>query len=274
MKTKYFILLAIAVSSFSACHKEFDSSTYAPALNIGGYNSAKEISPSNLVAYWSFDGNLLESVSNTSGIGTGISFGKGIKGGAMQGGLNAYAVHNTPNSVQNLKSFTVSCWKNMPLNSDGIVGLLDISNSTGFWGNLTIFFENGGTSEFGNLKVHVNNSGIDAWLGNYTLQKPWEKWNQITISYDQISSTFKIYVNGSKIATQIIPGYGPINFQNASKMVFGTVHFQTNPSLTTATGSQGWASYLIGQLDEVRIYNKALSDTEISSLSILEARGK
>ena len=57
-------------------------------------------------------------------------------------------------------------------------------------------------------------------------------------------------------------------------MVFGTVHFQTTPSLTSSSTRQDWASYLTGQLDEVRIYNKALSDAEISSLSKLEGRGK
>jgi hypothetical protein len=162
----------------------------------------------------------------------------------------------------------------MPLNDKGIVGLFDISNSTGFWGNLTVFFENGGSEASGNLKIHVNNNGVDGWLGNYAMTSPWGKWNQIAVSYDQGTSTFRVYVNGSKIATQVIANYGPIVFQNAGKLVFGTVHFQTTPSLTSSTGKQDWASYLVGQLDEVRIYDKALTDDEISSLQKLEGRGK
>lgn len=274
MKTKYFILLAIGALGFSSCQKDFDETSYAPALNIGGYTSAKQIAPSSLIAYWAFNGSLIDSVSSTMGVNTGTSFTAGVKGQALQGGLNAYVITNTPTAVQNLKSFTLTCWENMPLNSNGIVGLVDVSNSSAFWGNLTVFFENGGMSTSGNLKVHVNNAGVDNWLGNYVMTNPWDKWNQIVISYDQITSTYKVYVNGSKIATQVIAGNGPLLFQNASKMVFGTVHFQTNPSLTTSTSSQGWASYLTGQLDEVRIYNKALSDTEISSLAKLEGRGK
>jgi hypothetical protein len=57
-------------------------------------------------------------------------------------------------------------------------------------------------------------------------------------------------------------------------MIFGTVQFQTVPSQTSATGSQPWASYLTGQLDEVRIYNKALTDAEVNALVKLEGRGK
>lgn len=274
MKTKYIMILALGALGFSSCQKKFDPSSYAPALNIGGYTSTKQIAPSNLVAHWSFDGNLLDSVSNTAGTATGTSFTNGIKGRALQGALNGYVITNTPAAVQNLKSFTVSLWENMPLNDKGIVGLIDVANSNQFWGNLTIFFENGGTATNGNLKLHINNGGVDNWLGNYSMANPWGKWNNIAVSYDQTTSTYKIYVNGSKLATQVIPGNGPITFQNAGKMVFGTVHFQTTPSLTSATGKQDWASYLTGQLDEVRIYNKALSDEEIGSLSKLEGRGK
>jgi hypothetical protein len=57
-------------------------------------------------------------------------------------------------------------------------------------------------------------------------------------------------------------------------MVFGTLQFQTTPSLTSNTGSQSWASYNTGQTDEVRIFNTVLTGTEISSLVALQRRGK
>ncbi len=274
MKTKYFLLIAIAGLGLSSCQKKFDPTTYAPPLNIGGYTSAKQIAPTNLVAYWAFDGSYIDSVSNNVGTNAGTTFVKGVKGQSMQGALNAYVVTNTPAAVQNLKSFTLTCWQNMTLNGNGIVGLVDVSNSSSFWGNLTLFFENGGSQATGKLKLHINNGGTDNWLGNYDLASPWSKWNQIAVSYDATSSTYKVYVNGSRIAVQTITSNGPLTFQNAGKMVFGTVHFQTNPSLTSSTGKQDWASYLTGQLDEVRIFNKALSDSEISSLAKLEGRGK
>lgn len=259
----------------SACQDK--PTDYAPPLSIGGYTSAKQVAPANLVAYWAFNESLVDSVSNTSGTNTGTSFSPGIKGMALQGAINSYVIANTPQVVQNLKSFTVTSWVKTPLNANGIVGLVDISNGTKFWGNLTVFLENGGDATKGLLKIHVDNgkaTASDAWLGNYTLTSPWDKWLHTAVSFDEATSTFRVYVNGAKVATQVMAGYGPINFQNASKMVFGTVHFQTNPSLTTATGNQSWASYLQGQLDEVRIYNKALTDTDISSLQRLEAKGK
>jgi Concanavalin A-like lectin/glucanases superfamily len=268
------LALAASVIGFTSCFKKFDAKSYAPALSIGGYTSAKEVGAGSLVGYWAFDGSLVDSVSNTAGANTGTSFTPGIKGQALQGANNGYVVFNTSNTVQTLHSFTVTAWVNSPQNTNGIVGLLDIANANSFWGNLTIFFENGGTASSGNLKIHVNNNGADAWLGNYAIANPWNIWMNVAVTYDAASSTFKVFVNGSKIATQTIANFGPLTFQSASKMVFGTVQFQTSPSLTSATTSQPWASYLTGSLDEVRIYSKALSETDVNALVKLEGRGK
>ena len=269
------LLLATSLTGllFSSCYKKFDEKSYAPALNIGGYTSTKQIAPANLVGYWSFNGNLVDSVSGTTGTNTGTSFGNGVKGQAMQGAASSYVVYNTPTALQNLHSFTTTMWVNTPQNANGIVGLMDIANAGSFWGNLTIFFENGGTATSGNLKIHVNNNGADAWLGNYALPNPWNTWMNVAVTYDAASSTFKVYVNGSKIATQAQAGFGSLVFQSATKMVFGTVQFQTTPSLNGGT-TQPWANYLTGQLDEVRVYNVALAESDVSALVKLEGRGK
>lgn len=272
-KKVFFAFIAVSVF-FSSCYKKFDPDSYKPALSIGGYTSTKEIAPGNLVGYWAFDGSLIDSVSNTSGANTGTSFNNGIKGQALQGADNSYVLFDPGPAITGLQSFTVTSWVNAPLDTLGMVGLLDIANSASFWGNLTIFFENGGTADKGLLKIHVNNKGTDAWLGNYELTNPWGSWMNIAVTYDAATSTFKVFVNGSKIDTKTMENYGPLKFQNATRMVFGTVQFQTTPSLTTEAEAQDWASYLTGSLDEVRIYNSALAENDVSALVKLEGRGK
>lgn len=280
MKKKYKVfIIAIAVllsagTVLTSCTNKDGINGYAPPLTLGGYTSSKEIAPSNLIAYWAFDNSLIDSVSGASGTNAGTTFNStGIKKNSLQGAVNKYVLFDPGAAIQNLHSFTVSAWVNSALNTNGIVGLLDIANTGSFWGNLTIFFENGGTATTGVLKVHVNDNGSDAWLGNYTINNPWNNWIQVTVTYDEVSSTFKVFVNGSKIATKTMAGFGPLQFQNATKMVFGTVQFQTNPSLNGGT-TQPWASYLTGQLDEVRIYNTALSESDVNYLNKLETRGK
>ncbi len=267
------LAFATACILLSSCYKEFDPSSYAPKLSIGGYTSSKEIAPSNLVGYWSFDGSLVDSVSKTAGTNTGTSFTAGVKGQALQGADKGYVLFTPGTSITGLKSFTITFWVNSPQNTNGIVGLVNLANANSFWGNFDLFFENGATADKAVFKTHVNNNGKDAWLGNYDVPKIWGIWTSFAVTYNGVDS-FKVFVNGSRIAVSKQAGYGPLVFNNATKMVFGTVQFQTTPSLTSATGSQPWASYLTGALDEVRIYNTALSESDVSALVKLEGRGK
>jgi hypothetical protein len=271
---KLLAMLAISTLLFASCYKKFDTASYAPAFTINGVTSVAAIEPASLVGYWAFDGSLIDSVTGKVATNNGTGFTGGFKGQALQGAGGSYAITPVTSTIANLHSFTVSYWVNSPLNANGIVGMVNISNTGGFWGNLDMFFENGGNATTGYYKVHVNNNGVDAWLGNYTLNNPWNTWINFTVTYDGASSVFNVYQNGNKIATSTQAGYGPLVFQNASDIIFGTVQFQTSPSLGTAGGTQGWASYLKGSLDEVRIYNKALNADQVNAMVVLQGKGK
>lgn len=269
------ILLIASGCLLSSCYKKFDTKSYAPPLSIGGFTSTAEIGSGSLVGYWAFDGSLIDSVSKTSGTNTGTSFTKGIKGQALQGANNGYVLFNPGTSITGASSFTITFWVNSPVNTNGIVGLVNLSNTQNFWGNIDMFFENGSTADAAKMRIHITNgNGKEHWIAKDGLPAIFNNWTAMAVSYDNASSTFKYYVNGNLTVSQVDTAFGSLHFANSGPMVFGTVHFQTNPSLTSATGSQPWASYLTGQLDEVRFYNKALSDNEVSSMVKLQGRGK
>ncbi len=291
METNKNILIAglaalVMVFTISSCQKGFDAKTYAPSKPLpsyGGFSSSKDIEAGSLVAYWPFNGTLADSLSQTTGVATGTSFAKGVKEQGLQGADNGYVLSDVPAAVKSLHSFTVSTWVNMPQNTSGAVGLIDIDNNQagdpGFWGSFTIFFDNGGSATTGMLKVHVFNTtgdpkGIDAWEGAYTVDNPWNTWINISVTYDDTASTVTVYYNGVSIGTNTVAGFAPLNWAKANKMVFGTLQFQTTPSLTISTGAPGWASFLTGVMDQVRIYNKVLPATEVSALYNLEKAGR
>lgn len=277
MRLKIIATLSVAAITLgmSSCQEEFDPASYAPAVNIGGYTSSKQIATTNLIAHWAFDGSLVDSVSNTSGVNTGTSFVAGAKGQALQGGLNSYVITTPASSITSLKSFTITNWINTPPPSTGIIGLFSLSNTKEFWGNIEIFIENGSTNENGQLRIHINGGSGDKTFAANNILNLFDKWVSLAVSYDETTSIVKLYVNGSRVSSGTVTGLtGPLNFVNSGQIVFGTTQFQTTPSLTTTHGSEPWASFLTGQLDEFRIYNKALSDEEVGSLAKLEGRGK
>jgi len=92
-------------------------------------------------------------------------------------------------------------------------------------------------------------------------------WTHHALTFDGTALEFKYYINGAPVATKAA-GWAepPLTFASSGPMVFGTVHFQTDPSLTSGSGTQPWASYLTGELDEIRIFNKALSPAQVQAL--------
>ncbi|MDB5133192.1 MAG: LamG protein [Mucilaginibacter sp.] len=274
--TNILMISAGLVLCLSSCQKGFNAKSYAPPLSVNGFTSSGQVAKSSLVGYWSFDGSLTDSVSGKAGINTGTSFAaKGIKGQALQGALNSYVLNAPAASIAGLQSYTISFWVNTPPPSVGIISPFALANTTGFWGNLELFFENGSSNTNGIVKLHVQQGNHDNFLVTSNLQNLFNKWISITISYDATSAVHTLYVNGSKVNSAVLGGIsGPLVFPNIGNLVFGCDQFQTNPSQTSATQFPGFASFLTGQLDEFRIYNKALSDIEVSSIVNLQGRGK
>jgi hypothetical protein len=267
-------LLVIGAVLLTSCYKKFDPKKYQPSFTVNGYTSVSEIGAGSLVGYWAFNGSYVDSVSNTAATGVNTSFTGGFKGQALQGSANGYVISDLPIAIKNLNSFTIDYWLKTPINSTGILTPITISRTDQFWGALDMFFENGSTSTSGNLKVHFNGQS-EVWFTNGIISNPWDTWMNIALTYDAATSTFTLYNGGNAIATQTATGLGNIVFPaTATKIIFGTEQFQCTPSLGTAGGTQGWASYLTGQLDEVRIYNKALKAADIQALIVLQGKGK
>jgi hypothetical protein len=273
---KSFLVVALLSLGLVSCLKQFDPSSYAPPLNIGGYTSVKQIAAANLVGYWSFNDNLIDSVSNTAGTATGTTFTTGYEGKALQGALNGYVLATPSTAIKSLQSFTTTLWINTPPPSTGIIGFFSLANTANFWGNIDMFFENGSSNTNGKVRIHITQGTTDYTYSVDNVQNLFGSWVNIAFSYDAATSTCTLYVNGSSVSGGTIsaPLTGALNFTSVGQLVFGCVQFQTTPSQTSATGSQGWASYLTGQLDEVRVYNKALASTDISAIVALESKGK
>ncbi len=283
MKTNKHIIIAlltgIALSlTLSSCQKGFDAKTYAPTKpppNFGGFNSSTEIEPGSRVAYWPFNDSLTDSLSQATGVASGTSFTTGIAGKGLQGAANSYALCDAPPALSKLTSLTISLWVNTPPPSTGTIGLFSLANTKNFWGNIEIFFENGSDNTNGRVRVHLSQSDKDYTYSVDGVAGLFNAWTNLTVSYDETSGQCSLYVNGTSVNTGTADKLtGPLAFTNVGKVVFGTSQFMTNPSQTSATGAQSWASYLTGKLDQVRIYDKVLSTGEVSALYNLDKVGR
>lgn len=285
MKNKDFklmLVLALTGLLLTSCYKQFDPSTYAPRFTINGFSSVNQIKPANLVGYWAFQGSLIDSVSATSLTNSGTTIVNGFIGDGL--GLNvsntSYVIGNPSAALKSMQSFTISFWVNPTFvdsnndgTIDGIIGMVNIANNNDFWGYLDWFIENGSSQTGATLKFHLRGGATDTFISTSGVTNLFGKWTSHTLVYDATTSTATYYMNGSVlIPATTVPWTGPVDFSGIGQLVFGCTQFQTNPSLGTAGGPQPWASYLTGSLDEVRIYNTALSAAEVNSLVVLQGK--
>ena len=277
------MVMALAMVFVGGCYDKFDPESYKPVFTISGYSATSEIEPESLVAYWSFDEGVHETISGTEGTTHETGLVNGFKGQAVNFNASSpsWITYEAGEEITGLESFTVSFWVNPKFvdadangSIDGIIGLVGLSNPGRFWGNLEWFIENNSKPDASIVKViltHKNEQETDIVVSNY--KGLFDSWSNHTLTYDAATSTLTYFINGSQLATKTTPWTGPIEFVNSGPLVFGTAQFQTSPSLTNH-GPEDWASHLTGAIDEVRIYSKALTHDQVNALVVLQGKGK
>jgi hypothetical protein len=198
---------------------------------------------SGLVGHWDFDGKNVTSttVADTSGNGnTGTIYGdaKPDEGKIGQGFYfdgNGDYINVGNNSSLNAQTITVSAWVKWN-GSDGLMVGDSASNTP--YGYLLVVTSSGRPSL----------SAGGGWNKIYpTTPLAQNTWTHIVFSVDE-SSLAKMYVNAAQVGSATI---SPMSLSGQ----------------TTLIGKrQSNESYLTGSLDDVRIYNRALTQSEITRL--------
>ena len=88
-------------------------------------------------------------------------------------------------------------------------------------------------------------AGTTSWVGG-TTPSPIGAWTHIALTYD--GSMLRLYVNGVQAATLAASG---------------TIQASSSP--LWIGGNQPYGEYFNGLIDDVRVYNRALSDAEIQT---------
>lgn len=198
-----------------------------------------------LVAAYSFKEGSGATVNDASGNGnTGTISGaawntQGKHGSALSfNGTNSLVTIPASASLNVSSAMTLEAWINPAVSQSGWrtimqrevnAWFLNASNSSG-----PLRPAGGGT--FG--------GGIDYVLG--PTASPVNAWTHIALTYD--GSTLRLYMNGTQVS---------------SKPMSGAI--QTNSSPLRIGGNSPYGEYFNGRIDEVRVYNRALSQAEIQT---------
>lgn len=231
------------------------SASEATALYRSGEVVRRNVSDSGLVGRWAFDegtSTIAHDFSGNSYNGTLVnspvwSTGKGGSAILFNGSSN-YVIANNP--VNFNSNYSVSFW--VYLNSIAGYGLF--GNAPG---NPPL---TGGSGNSNNIYLNPNGTvgyfvfdGVGKNLTSTTTLSA-GRWYQVSVTHDTANSIRRLYVNGRLEHQDSF-----LNIQSFGKVIFSFNRSETNYYT-------GPLSFINGKMDDVRIYNRALSPTEVNTL--------
>jgi len=200
----------------------------------------------------------------------------GIRGTAENGGS---VVYNNANDFGQSKSFTVAFWEKNTVPQNEPQWLFTLPSKDGWAANnLTAFVEhqNGGSTATHAVVKIVWGPDADQWFEFVGANKmPGNllnnQWHHLAFVYDETTSKFTYYVDGAALTglpsnlTNAVKNGSPrgaAQFVNPVGFVIGGWSKHGGFGGSTDSWIQPWK----GSLDQFRLYNKALSASEVAAL--------
>lgn len=295
MKTKIRNLILLAglagyIVAISSCSKGSGSKT--PPVDSFmikyGFDSANQIEPASLVAHWPFNGNGNEVITGTAPtLSSGVSYVQGILGQAVSLDSGYLFYNKDIPALDNMKTFTVMAWVQIQNNGgpNGYTSMLfQLTKPQNIFGNINLGFETGWkpasndtlvvhgwyTDPSGGLQDNRNDPFGNPSVGGVI--NPPNTWVHVAMTVDNSNpANFLVYANGKSIGAYNSRGtnvYTPIT--PTTVIIGGWINnvpgiFHTNDT---------WPHAFVGNIDDIRVYNKVLTPTEINAIYQLQLAGR
>lgn len=266
------LVMVIAALTAAGCQK-------MERPKLGDYPKDSNPPGGPLKFYVAFDGSSVDSTRATFGSNKNVTYVEGVMGKAMSAGANGYVVFPTVNEFKQSKAFTIAFWmkKNGPNPRGGGTSFaFGFSTETDIWTQQDIFllFEDAGnpsTADSAAAKLYVKDQWFE-YVKTPTVDKRLPRllngqWHHLAFTYDAANSLITTYVDGTAY-TNLPPNFG--KFTNNGGVIdlskIGGVVVGGPGHYASGKTPDGWMGNFNGQIDQFRLYSKALTPGEVSAL--------
>ena len=196
--------------------------------------------PSGLIAWWAAEENALDWVGTNHGVlQQSAGFGPGKVGQAfsLNGIGNYISIPDQPIWAFGTNAFTIELWANFFGVASGLGTVFLASDSGPGATNKWIFWLNDNQ-----LRLHVNGNQLDN-LGAAPFAPVFGNWYHLAVT--RSGNTFQFYINGALVST------------------WGSAVTIPDANGPLTIGAAEGGGFFNGLIDDVRIYNRALSASEV-----------
>jgi hypothetical protein len=238
------------LSQFSTI-QDLITSSFGRAANT---QTANVISASGLVAHYPLDESSGSTATDAHGNNDGqLENGPVWVSGPVNGALSFDGIDDVVTidhaSAQDISSgYTFAAWVRHDVQSSGVRPALISKNNSGGWGTQFAIGRTsaGGNVVGGNVRMSVSHGQDEAFTG---WAFPYQQWHHLAVVWDGDEADF--YLNGTleeSVAMTTAPG------TNTGDLSLGFGRINWSPG------------YFVGQMDDVYLYNRTLSSSEITNL--------
>jgi hypothetical protein len=236
----------------------FSFSLFVLSSPLGQHLSASPLLDvtTGLVGYWKFDEGVGTTAADSSGnnnTGTLVNsptWTTGKIGNALSfNGVNSYVNVGSPTVLNDLQSFTYSLWINPRSLGQSIYGGVLIEKAGGSGFKRFTLANNIGQNFRGEVETTGSTVIVNSTLNTVSLNQ----WQHVVMTYDDTTKTATIYKNGTLLSSGT--GGGSLISEAVGNLIIG------NNAATSRTFD--------GSIDDVRIYNRALTASDIQALYAL-----
>lgn len=205
--------------------------------NITVSNSDIFLNSSDLLIYYDFESNVEDgSIHSNDGINHGIDYVEGINGQAGYFDGSDYVRTPVYNYISNFTLSAMFKTNNFPYASYVGSPLIDSDEPSDYGTGIGIF---------DNQIRTIHNNGFDGDAYDFDT----DTWYVLTAIFDRENNEIRTYINGSLIETSSVTYH--------SETIFDHFYIGHDPANNR---------YFNGLIDEVYIFNRTLSDSEVESL--------
>ena len=213
--------------------------------------------PSGLLSFWRGEKEAFDAVSSGSGsLQGGIGFAAGVAGSAFVfDGVDDIISLGTSSSMRRSSAVTYAFWAKLPPGGGGEAMGVGAEGGQGFGGVLM-------RSNLLSFRWTPSSPAGDAQLSATSVSIPSDQWVHVAVAIDFVAQQGRLYLNGKEATSEVrnlsnqpIVNWVPDGFFN-----FG---------LEDSIGGRvvDTASFFQGALDEVGIFDRALSQAEVTALA-------
>jgi len=282
--------LVLGMITLNSCKKD------ESLPKIDGYDNSDQVAATYLKAHWTFDDTYDEAISSTAPENKygGYAFSTGQIGKALDLTAGALVYPSIANigAANSIGDFTVSSWVKISNNGTGFTSLFGIipTAATDVWGNIGLNFETGwkpascdtivpkanylSKNEDGSLNGQDNRPNpFDAVpVGIF---KQGGKWCFVTIRFNSSTHKLQVFGNGVSIGAWDDRGTNTValNMRVPCKAVIGSLA-SSDIGFTDAGVRGDWMPMATASVDDLRVFNTAISDADITALYNLGVAGR